>query len=532
MGEFVRHEPCPACGSRDNLARYDDGSAYCFGCKHTEKGRDMTDAPKTVKSTKSKTFFTERSYRDLPTRKLTEETCRFFRYFISDGKQVAEYIRDGEVVAQKVRSKDKKFYVVGDGKNMPLFGQHLWGSSRARRLIITEGEVDALSVSQAQGNKWPVVSVPQGAHSAAKAVAREIEFVTRFEQVVIAFDMDEAGQEAAREVASILPPGKAYIAVLPEKDASACLQAGNQKGLIQSLWEAKAFRPDGVVGVDDVFERAVSPIKRGLDWPWPTLTRVTYGRRRSEVYGFGGGTGCGKTDAFKEVVRHILEHDNLPVGLVFLEEPPAHTLKTLAGKMDGVRYHVPDVTYNEDDLRRTVRSLDGRVFLYDHFGSMSWDTVKDKMRYMVRALGVRDLFLDHLTALAASVETDERKAIDAIMADLSSLAQELDATIYYISHLTRPEGKPHEEGGRVQEKHFRGSGAIGFWSHFLFGLERDKQKPDTPTTFRVLKDRYTGDANGVTFGLRYERETGRTVECELPAEGEAYGFGPAPTEDF
>lgn len=32
MGKFVRHSPCPACGSRDNLALYADGSGHCFGC--------------------------------------------------------------------------------------------------------------------------------------------------------------------------------------------------------------------------------------------------------------------------------------------------------------------------------------------------------------------------------------------------------------------------------------------------------------------------------------------------------------------
>ena len=26
--EFIQHEPCPKCGSRDNLARYTDGHAY------------------------------------------------------------------------------------------------------------------------------------------------------------------------------------------------------------------------------------------------------------------------------------------------------------------------------------------------------------------------------------------------------------------------------------------------------------------------------------------------------------------------
>jgi len=33
LSEFIGHEPCPICGSRDNLARYDSGSAFCFGCR-------------------------------------------------------------------------------------------------------------------------------------------------------------------------------------------------------------------------------------------------------------------------------------------------------------------------------------------------------------------------------------------------------------------------------------------------------------------------------------------------------------------
>jgi len=35
---FVAHEACPSCGSKDNLARYSDGHAYCFGCQYREKG--------------------------------------------------------------------------------------------------------------------------------------------------------------------------------------------------------------------------------------------------------------------------------------------------------------------------------------------------------------------------------------------------------------------------------------------------------------------------------------------------------------
>ncbi len=32
MSNFVRHEPCPRCMSKDNLGVWDDGHKYCFGC--------------------------------------------------------------------------------------------------------------------------------------------------------------------------------------------------------------------------------------------------------------------------------------------------------------------------------------------------------------------------------------------------------------------------------------------------------------------------------------------------------------------
>ena len=37
MARFVRLTGCPQCGSRDNLALYDDGSGWCFGCHYYQK---------------------------------------------------------------------------------------------------------------------------------------------------------------------------------------------------------------------------------------------------------------------------------------------------------------------------------------------------------------------------------------------------------------------------------------------------------------------------------------------------------------
>jgi twinkle protein len=532
MADFVQHEPCPKCESRDNLARYSDGSAYCFGCKYVEKAG--SDPKEPAAREKGSADLIDGEIVALSKRGLTEESCRFWNYRIGklasgEGVQIANYLRDGKIIAQKVRTKDKKFRVIGEGKSLPLYGQWLWRGG-GKRLIVTEGEIDAITISQLQSHKWPVVSVPNGAQGAAKTFAREIEFLESFDEVVLAFDMDDPGQEAAQECAALLSPGKVRIAHLPAKDANACLTDGLGAELIRSLWEAKPYRPDGVVDVETVAEEAAKPIEFGVPWPWEALTHSTYGIRMREVYGFGAGTGVGKSDVFKEIALHLVKLGH-KVGIVALEENPAHTLKVIAGKSINKRLHVPNCDVPKAEVDAAIRSLSGKVFFYNHFGAADYDTIKNKMKFMVQSLGCRFIFLDHLTALAASIDDDERKAIDKIMADLSSLAQQLDCAIFYVSHLTTPEGKPHEEGGRVLEKHFRGSRAIAYWSHFLFGLERDKQNPDGVTTFRVLKDRYTGDSAGLTFGLRYDRATGRVHECELPSEEDDDRPAPFPRQE-
>ena len=108
-----------------------------------------------------------------------------------------------------------------------------------------------MSVSQVQGNKWPVVSLGQGATSGKKALLGAWDFLMQFEEIILMFDQDDAGQKAALECAEALPVGKVKLAVLPYKDANECLQKGEGKAIIDAIWRAKDWRPDGIVSSDD-----------------------------------------------------------------------------------------------------------------------------------------------------------------------------------------------------------------------------------------------------------------------------------------
>lgn len=465
------------------------------------------------------TEYLEASCKPLKARGITEDTARLFGVRVGPFKGLSAhfypYLKDGQVVACKVRQPDKQFCMIGDAKHPPLFGQNLWSSGKM--LVITEGEIDALTVSQVQGNKWPVVSLPSGASGAKRDLARQLEWLNTFETIVLMFDQDEPGQKAAKECAELFAPGKAKIASLSMKDPNELLLAGKSEEIVKSIWNAKPFRPDGLVGVQDLLERLKKPIEKGLPWFINKLTTLTYGRRFGELYAFGAGTGVGKTDFLTQQVAYDIVELGEKVGLVFLEQQPEETIVRIAGKLGGKRFHVPDGSWTQDERDEWITKLNGKVTLYDSWGETDWTVVKAKIRYMAHADGIRIFYVDHLTAMADT--SDEKGSLEQIMKEMAGLANELKVIIHFVSHLTAPEkGPSHEEGGHVAIRHFKGSRSIGFWSYFMFGLERNQQAEDPAvrgvTTFRVLKDRYTGQATGEVIPLGYSKTTGQLFEMD------------------
>jgi len=192
--EFVRHEACPNCNSRDNLARYSDGHAYCFGCEYRETANGEVNE---FINTKEKSDMITGEVHALSKRQIDFDTCKFFNYqtgtYNGQPVQIAPYYNSNyKMVAQHIRFPNKDFIWLGDMNEVGLFGQHKWKGNQ-KMITITEGEIDAMSVSKVQGNRWPVVSVPSGAKSAKKYIKKNLEYLESFENVVLMFDNDEAG---------------------------------------------------------------------------------------------------------------------------------------------------------------------------------------------------------------------------------------------------------------------------------------------------------------------------------------------------
>ena len=530
---IATHQPCPDCNSSDALTHNSDGSTKCYSCgifTPNRKGKTNNTPMETPHQQTSSNGFVNGEFTAITPRGIHKDTCVKYGYQVGQvhGKpaHIANYRNmDGGQVAQKYRFADKTFTCSGNPTY--FFGQNLWPNG-GKKLVITEGEIDCLTVSQLQGNKWPCVSLPSGAQSAKGIFKKQLEWLSSWDEVIVMFDEDDAGRAASESVAHILPAGKCKIARLSMKDPNEMLLAGKGEDVIRAFWDAKVWRPDDIVDGSELYTRLTVPKENdNVPYPYYGLNALTHGFRKGEIVTFCAGSGIGKSAVCKEIALHILKTTDRKLGYIALEESIERTANGIIGlEMDRPLHlepFTPDEAYNKA-YKDTVGS--GRFFLYDHWGSLESDNLLSHIRYMAKAMDVDYVVLDHLSIVVSGQgDGDERRMIDNTMTKLRALVEETKLGLILVSHLKRPEGKGHEDGATTSLAQLRGSAAIAQLSDMCIGLERNQQDKENKnrTTLRVLKNRFSGET-GVACHLLYDKETGRLSEdtnplCEEDEDG-------------
>jgi twinkle protein len=524
---FVEHVPCEACGSSDGGALYDDGHTHCFVCGHTEQADGYTKVKKMEQDQVSAPVV-HGEHKAIPERGINLVTSIKYGVKMDNGKHYYPYYNDnGELVAYKERDvATKEFRFVGKSKGATLFGQNLFHSGN-KYVTIVEGELDALAAYQLTGSQWSVVSVRNGAKAALKDCKEQYEWLNSFENVVICFDGDAPGREAAKEVAELFgQKAKIFQHLDGHKDACDYLKAGDTKEFINSWWRAKPYVPDGIVNAADLWEDVVTPEKPAeAFYPFKGLNKLLYGLRPAELITVTAGSGLGKSQFLREILVHILKTTEWKVGGMFLEESVRKTARSIMSIHANKMLHLPDTPVTDEELREAFNGTigSGRVYLFDHFGSSDVDNIANRIRYMAKALDCKVVFLDHLSIIVSGQDLggDERKAIDNMMTKLRTLVQELEITLICVSHLRRPQGNAgHEDGGSVSLSQLRGSGAIAQLSDAVITLERnsmaENEEERHTTKVSVAKNRYNG-FSGPACLLKFDKHTGRMVEIEEEA---------------
>ena len=534
---------CPVCPTEEGNVTYEDGHAFCFACSHHTPrvaGSRPADPGGGLPPHTGGGLLGPGDYKTDPKRKLTAGTLRKYGYFTGGFKgksvEVAPYYsQTGEPCAQKVRFPDKSFialYSEGSPKLLAcrLFGHQVYGDRFDRQVIITEGEIDAMTVAQALDFKSAVVSINGGASNAAASIKANYLWLDRFDSIVLWFDDDEPGHAATGECAKLFAVGKVKTVKLAGcKDASDCFQRNTPGDIPQAIFMANAWRPAGIMNAQDHAEDVCAPTEDAtngwsFDWPWVKMQEMLGPILPGQVTYHVAGTGIGKSTAIAEIETSLLKQGCKLAHMGFED-----TRREVKLRLMGIQFEERlDIRPRSDDEMAAMHKEcfgHGRLELFDP-STAEWtvDAILGYIRYCARALDCQVVVVDPLTFIAAGLAAgdDERRTLDKVSRDIAAMAKELGIHIQVVHHLTDPrDGAGHTEGAVTHINQVRGSGGIANFATFVIGHERNQQAEGPLALLaqlRSLKNR-PRSKTGPILTLGYSPLTGRLLPTNAKFPG-------------
>lgn len=534
MGKIVtKNQPCLdqiKCKSSDARQVYEDGSSFCFSCSTRFSGskvkeKELTHQTNTRVTVEEIKSFPCRGFQD---RGIIKAATEFFEVRSSNDEngKIDNHYYPYSGGGFKNRRLPKDFMWVGTYGG--LFGKDKF-SGGGKRLVITEGEIDALSVAVANYKKYdkfyPVVSIPSA--SATDELLSSRDWIRSFSEVILCLDNDKAGEEATQKAIKIIGIDKVKIWKPGDcKDANEVLLKYGPDRLNQLIWDAQAWSPAGIISKEDIWKQITE--RNAIEsHPYPAcLTGVNSkikGKRLGEIALFISGTGSGKSTIIREIGVDLIETTKDKIGIISLEESPGETGIKFSSML--LKRNPANEDISDEDLKVGFDKMfgDDRVVVLDHQGSIKDDSIVDQLEYMC-LIGCKYLFIDHITILVSEGADGltGNEAIDKIMNDLLRLVKRHNVWIGLVSHLRKVQtgGKSFEDGRLPSMDDIRGSGSIKQVSFDIIAFARDMNNKEEEVRNKikmaVLKSR-TMAKTGPVLGAIYNHTTGRLIAEEIEA---------------
>ncbi len=525
--------PCSSCGSKDNLVEFlgFDGQPIqkCFteGC--TLPHRVGEGKPKEIALPSS---LVQGRTIALEKRKISTETCDRFSVQCGDYQGLQAiifnyYDSDKNIISQKLRTSKVKGLWVNRQNDVTFFGQQNWTPHENTSIIVTEGELDCLSIYEVLGEQQAVISIADGAGAQTKEeFKRNLRWLGAWGKVILCFDNDIAGKGALEEVASLLSPEKVFQIEFPLKDANEMLTENRGRELRQIALTPKQWVPKCIVkGKDITIESLLIADKRGYAFPYPILDETLRGLKAGRLYVLTAASGGGKSTFAREVVSHLLtNYENTVIGNIYLED----TLQTSVMVYYAILNNLPLFEVLEhpekqdkgqlNDFYTKYLQTNRLIYTNIEYSGLKTETLINTLDYMVKVNGCKVIVLDHISMLAVGTgngKLSERQEIDILMQALRQWVNKSKVALLTICHLNRAEGdKGYEDGKAVNCQALRSSHSIAQLADVVIALERDiLGSPSTSVKLKILKNRITGKT-GYTDQLAYMEKEGRLVSID------------------
>lgn len=442
---------CPFCGDTEKkfAVSLSDGAFNCLRLNNcgrkgsfTDLQRAMGDKPVHVDNDSmlrrhvTKQYdvpkpnvnnLTDAALKFLRGRKFTDATIHKFRIKSVAGKNAVAlpYYKDGKVVAIKYRCIDEKKFWVEKNQEPVLFNRDMIAGDT---LIVVEGEFDAVAMGE---YGIDAVSVPNGAQS-VEWIEHEWDFLQRFQNIILCYDNDTAGESKIYDIANRLGLWRCYRATLPYKDANECLIQGVEKAAIdKALAFAKDFCPVDLVSAgvfaEDVQTLFSNPEKlHGTPTPWVGINNMLKGWRDEELTVWSGRNGSGKSSLLGEV-QIGLGTQNIRSCIACLEMPAARILRWMVMQYLNIGHPTPK------DVSEAMSWLNEWIYVVNTHSGATPEELLNKFKYAARKYGVKHFIIDSLMRVQLDAR-DEYKAQTDFVSSLLTFAKEYRVHVHLVAH--------------------------------------------------------------------------------------------------
>lgn len=415
-------------------------------------------------------------------------------------------------LARKVEKGESKSWCQKDADTTPL----LFNMNRVnpnQPLLLVEGEPDLLAAIET-GYK-NVVSVPLGANNYGW-IEQNWDFLEQFSSIILAFDNDEAGYKAQKEVVYRLGTWRTRIMNIPEtvefngktvrcKDINELLYYKGKTAVLDAIVNSKDMPVQSVVDfstVEDIDQDSMEGIYTGFKQLDKVIGKIFY----SMVTIVSGLPSSGKSSFLNQIIANVI--DSGDKVWIYSKEMNASILSNwltmcLAGKgnlkeyMSGYTgepyYKIPIET------KKKIREYyDGQLYIYKDDAPNDEDSLFQSMEECVRKFGTKTLIIDNLMCIALNgMGTDKYEAQTQFMNRLISFAKKYSVAIIIVCHPKKlPPGVKE-----VDMYDISGSSNLINLAHLSFALRRitkkEKEDPKCPlgkynVCLTILKDRIQG----------------------------------------
>lgn len=404
-------------------------------------------------------------------RKLRPEIIQAFKVGQKGNEIVFPYFCNNELIFVKYldlkRINGKKQMRVEANCEPCLFGWQML-PTQTRSVIICEGEIDAMTLSQ---YGLPALSVPFGAGGGNKHAWIEYEFerLSIFDEIFLCMDDDEEGSIATKELIERLGQHRCRVVKLPFKDANECLQEGIPAETIKKCFDlAQTLDPDELKPASQFVGQVIAEfypkpgVFLGYSSPWEKATdKILF--RPDELSVWTGINGHGKSQFLGQIILSMMQQ-GARVCIASLELKPKRLLMRLTRQAAALAQ--PSIEY----IEAIHQWYEGKLWLFDLVGSAKSKRLLDVFLYARQRYGVDVFIIDSLMKL--DIADDDYNVQKVFMDQLCDFKNKHNCQVHIVVHPR----KGSDESKPPSKLDIKGTGTISDLADNCFIIWRNKEK--------------------------------------------------------